>query len=730
MINEEKPLEFKKKNVEKEGKLSGKGLESTSQKIDIIAVSETFYGCVNDIVSLNNYNVFVANRPGGKGGGVAIYVKKKYSAKLLCKSDPCDAGIKKPDYIILEVSFCDTKLLVACVYRPPKTGYFDEFADNFISLGIDYKYHIVTGDVNAHFGSDKACDLNDGKQVHEFLDVFNLERVPFGPTYHVNNYHSSLDMVASTLPERLAFYNQFPSGLSNHDLLTAVFSLSVPKFKPQLITMRTFKNFNIDEFRRDVTDAPWHEMVSFCNINAKVEFFNKTVHELFNKHAPYITFEANHRPVPWMSDELKRMIEEKDRRHRKVKFCKDVRLIASYKKFRNAVNSQIRNAKLRYSYKMLSNCNSPKTLWRNLKKLEVVGHDRISVAKTPTSEELNAHYTAVSCQDEALVKENIEFYRAKPVLPVDEPFFFKHVMYEDLRKAIFGVSPTAKGVDDISASMLKLCLAEFSPAVLHIFNYSLQSGCFPDLWKIANVKPLPKKTGACMVKDFRPISLLSVVVNNCIIPYLDSVNDLGVVIDKHLSWEQHTLSVCKKAYAALHGIKKNCHLLPLEVRKRLVESLVFPIIDYGMLVSAQNLVVSQVKLQRVQNACARIIFDLRSDCHISKYIYDLKWLNISNRFTYAAVTLLKKVLMSNSPSYLAVELNYSDNLRSRYVRSSRFHLRIPHHRTDKCRGAFWIVAPLLWNNIPDYVLCINNISSFKRKLKDYLLGSNYISNHE
>jgi retron-type reverse transcriptase len=45
-------------------------------------------------------------------------------------------------------------------------------------------------------------------------------------------------------------------------------------------------------------------------------------------------------------------------------------------------------------------------------------------------------------------------------------------------------------------------------AILHIFNYSLQSGRFPDLWKIANVKPLPKKTGACVVKDFRPISLL------------------------------------------------------------------------------------------------------------------------------------------------------------------------------------------------------------------------------
>jgi len=108
-----------------------------------------------------------------------------------------------PDYIILEIITPDCVLLFACVYRPPKAGHFNIFADDFFGYCTEYEHSFVAGDVNAHFGSNKPCDIADGKAVHEFIDQCNLTHVPFGPTFHQGLCYSTLDMILSSVPDRL-----------------------------------------------------------------------------------------------------------------------------------------------------------------------------------------------------------------------------------------------------------------------------------------------------------------------------------------------------------------------------------------------------------------------------------------------------------------------------------------------------------------------------------------------
>jgi len=44
----------------------------------------------------------------------------------------------------------------------------------------------------------------------------------------------------------------------------------------------------------------------------------------------------------------------------------------------------------------------------------------------------------------------------------------------------------------------------------HIYNLSLNSGVFPDIWKTAKVKPLYKKGDKYNMKNYRPISTIPV----------------------------------------------------------------------------------------------------------------------------------------------------------------------------------------------------------------------------
>ncbi|KAE8751231.1 hypothetical protein FOCC_FOCC002059 [Frankliniella occidentalis] len=181
-----------------------------NSELDIIAVSETFFkdDCV---LHLDGFNTFAANRTSHDGGGVVVYVKNIYCCKILSASKSPTVRTQQPDYVIFEISLKECKLLFACVYRPPKAGHFNIFANDFFSLCTDYVNYIVVGDVNAHFNSTKPCDIQDSKVVRGFIDECNLHHVPFGPTFHLESCHSHLDMIASSVPDRLRHFDQFPA---------------------------------------------------------------------------------------------------------------------------------------------------------------------------------------------------------------------------------------------------------------------------------------------------------------------------------------------------------------------------------------------------------------------------------------------------------------------------------------------------------------------------------------
>ena len=69
----------------------------------------------------------------------------------------------------------------------------------------------------------------------------------------------------------------------------------------------------------------------------------------------------------------------------------------------------------------------------------------------------------------------------------------------------------ATGLDDLSSYFLKIAASSISPSLTAIFNLSISSGVFPNLWKTANVSPLHKDGSLFDRSNYRPISVLAVV---------------------------------------------------------------------------------------------------------------------------------------------------------------------------------------------------------------------------
>ena len=76
---------------------------------------------------------------------------------------------------------------------------------------------------------------------------------------------------------------------------------------------------------------------------------------------------------------------------------------------------------------------------------------------------------------------------------------------------------------------LKNCEPDFSYILAELFDICLKESCFPNCWKVSPVIPVFTNVGEkCLAKDYRPVSLLSVVskvleklVNNRLVNHLE-----------------------------------------------------------------------------------------------------------------------------------------------------------------------------------------------------------------
>ena len=208
---------------------------------------------------------------------------------------------------------------------------------------------------------------------------------------------------------------------------------------------------------------------------------------------------------------------------------------------------------------------------------------------------------------------------------------------------------------------------------------------------------------------------------------VESVRDLGVTLDCQLNMWAHISKIVSACYYHLRRIRQLRHCLDKDDRQRLVSSLVLSRIDYCNVALAGLPATSLAPLQRVINAAARFVANLRPRDHVSPVLRDLHWLPIRERISYKVCLMMFNVVNGTAPTYMTGMVTRISDLPGRcHLRSAAKGLfDVPRTRTVFGSRAFSIAGPVAWNGLPAHVCAIRDVIPFKSALKTHFFQLAY-----
>ena len=492
-------------------------------------------------VFIQNYTIFRSDRADGREkGGSCIYVHNSFACSLI------DSFVA-PDSIALMIDFNNFKLILACIYRSPSLNHKDNTTllqqiRNLTKMLTDDTQIMLTGDFNLpnvlwNTGSVNCPNLTRNKQFtvqQNFINLFQETgmhwHLPDGSITRQRMYdgklqESLLDQILTSDPVILNSYEILaPVGKSDHlGILSTIATgnqqgyirsekLSWSKLSPETI-VQIGASFN------------WNLNLQHPSVKDIWELISDNIKEI-TKSAPVVKVKVTKSGTvitkdPWETNSLKRKRREKENAWRlfELNHTNDNLQYALFKG--EELETVTRKCMTKYEQKMSAGLKSnPKSFYsyvnskRSIKQSVVSVKNKQGFLANSAEESANilAEFFESTFQAESFGPFPAEAYTTINT-PAD-PTQHDPVSYEDALKLLNGLNIyKSYGPDEIHPKVIKslAVLPDFVKALQLLFNTCIVERTIPEIWKTAYVTPIHKKGIKTDAKNYRPISLTSVI---------------------------------------------------------------------------------------------------------------------------------------------------------------------------------------------------------------------------
>ena len=202
--------------------------------------------------------------------------------------------------------------------------------------------------------------------------------------------------------------------------------------------------------------------------------------------------------------------------------------------------------------------------------------------------------------------------------------------------------------------------------------------------------------------------------NECI-RHSKEVKNVGVWLDEHLKFDKHVNKIISQCYKLLKDVGRIRNVLSKEHTEMLVHPVITTRLDYCNSLLINTSKKNIFKLQKVQNAAARLVVRGKKRQSISGTLDKLHWLRVESRIIFKILLLTYKSITGQCSKNL--ELSYKQH----NCRPDDFLLlETKVAKTKYGRRTFEYAAPRLWNALPLKIRTEDDLETFKRLIKTLL----------
>ena len=432
-------------------------------------------------------------------------------------------------YCFVEIKTSTRPIVIGSIYRPPNTNTAD-FTNwlQYITRSIGTTSDIILGmDHNMDLlKSDRHRPTQD--LIHTILEDGMMPTI----TQPTRLSHTSATLIDNILINQRNNENYdsyvLIDDISDHLPCACVLrDVKASKRDTKSVTSRDMKRININRLNDEICTFDWSTITgSSDHIDTKTETLVTKLNDHINHFLPYRTKKISYRKLrtePLITPALMKSIN-KGKILYKNQLQGNVILRMKYKEYNTILNKVKRHAKKQYYIdKCIEFRSNTKHLWKTINKIVGKTNDKSTViSELIVQNKTLTHPVEISnqfCNYFSNVGKNFAEKIPKNKKPIEEylsmirmnkkSVFFYPTTGQEITKLIRNLpNKKSSGHDDIDNVLLKEISSGLIDALENLFNESLQTGIFPDIFKLAEVVPLHKGKERNQQNNYRPISLL------------------------------------------------------------------------------------------------------------------------------------------------------------------------------------------------------------------------------
>ena len=511
----------------------------------------------SDALALDGYVMHRQDNEEEIRGGILVYVHESLQTGVVTCKKITNLSSEFNECLLLEIKMPEKNILFGAFYRKGKSTVknnkclrelinvastkYDSlvFCGDFNFPTIDWKGRCVTDKSVAEASRFYDC-LMDCNLIQNVLE-FTRKRGDDEP--------SLLDLVITEDTQTQVSPSitvDAPLGKSDHGVIQWRYLVGVTGTQqaesdnepPRL----NYSKGDYKTFRKLCQDVDWNKTLGYDetknnDIDSMLEKFYSKIHEIESATIPTYTDKKKKNDPPWLKKSTLKVMKKK---YHSWKRYQDTQSYHSYQKYikdRDKASKSLRAAKKAYEEKLAKECKqNPKAFYKyaNFKQKKRANHIRLykdsSVSNTLiANDEENANLLSRFYQsnftDEQDAPElifnagiNLLFNEQPP-----EAFEFNGKISpnklgsittsrEDICKLLKELDPfKSSSPTCIHPRLLKEAHEELSGPLVAIFNTSLIQGKVPQQWKKGFVTPIYKGDDRHMCKNYRPVTITSVL---------------------------------------------------------------------------------------------------------------------------------------------------------------------------------------------------------------------------